>query len=375
MAAVIWPRVLGQQRVKMTLLSATRSGRLPHAYLFYGDEGVGKDAMAIELARVIHCELGGDEACGVCPSCTKLDDMQHPDVQLITALPLGKSEVKGDSPLAKLTQDDLSSVREEYRNKGENPYRRISIPRANTIKINSVREVRREATMTAFGGRKRVFIISRADEMNDDASNALLKTLEEPAGDCIIILTTSSRESLLPTIISRCQQVRFDPLTEENIQTGLVERNGVEAGRASLIARLANGSYQRAVELLEADVFEERAFVVSFIRNALSGNAVSVIGDVDTIAGWKDRDRVVRFLMLVLVWFRDALVLSRGGAVINADQLGDLQRFVTRNPDADLMKALTVTERALSLVNRNTYIKLVLLYLATNLHSIVIRTR
>ncbi len=79
--------------------------------------------------------------------------------------------------------------------------------------------------------------------------------------------------------------------------------------------------------------------------------------------------------MLVLVWFRDALVLSRGGAVINADQLGDLQRFVTRNPDADLMKALTVTERALSLVNRNTYIKLVLLYLATNLHSIVIRTR
>lgn len=372
---MIWHRVLGQQRVKLTLLSALRSDRLPHAYLFYGDEGVGKDAMALELAKVLHCEKGGDEACGTCLSCTRLDVMQHPDVQLITALPLGKGEIKGDPPLSKLSQDDLSAVREEYRNKGQNPYHRISIPKANTIKINSVRELRREATMTAFGGRKRVFIVSRADEMNDEASNALLKTLEEPSGDCAIILTTTSRESLLSTIVSRCQQVRFDPLTEEDIQSGLTERNGVEANRAALIARLANGSYQRAVALLDADVFEERAFVVSFIRNALSGNAVKVIGDVETIAGWKDRDRVVRFLMLVLVWFRDALVLSRGGAVINADQQEDLRRFVTRNPGADLVNALTVTERAISLVNRNTYIKLVLFFLATNLHSILPRTR
>jgi DNA polymerase-3 subunit delta' len=363
----MWPRVIGQERVKLTLLSALRSGRLPHAYLFYGPEGVGKDAMALELSRLIHCTRGGEEACGECDSCEMIRTMQHPDVRLITSLPLGKGEEKGDPPLAKLSQDELTAVREEYRRKGENPYARISIPKANIIKINSIRELRREATMTSYGGRKRVFLISCADEMGDEASNALLKTLEEPSGDCVIILTTSNRDALLPTIVSRCQQVRFDPLTEEGIRAELLLRTGTESVHATLVARLANGSFSRALELLEANVFEERAFVVGFIRNALAGSATKVVADVETIAGWKDRDQVTRFLLFVQMWFRDALVISRGGAIINLDQQEDLLRFVSRNPDADLLRALRETERAISLVSRNAYIKLVLLHLATKL--------
>jgi DNA polymerase-3 subunit delta' len=363
----LWARVIGQVRVKRTLLSALRTGRLAHAYLFYGEEGVGKDAMALELARVLLCEEGKEEACGRCSSCLKVLEMQHPDIQLITALPVGKSEDKGDPPLAKLSQDDVSTIQEEYRKKGENPYHTIVIPRANVIKISSVRELRREATMTAFGGKKRVFLISRADYMEDSASNALLKTLEEPAGDCIIILTTSNRDALLPTIVSRCQQVRFDPLTEEDIRVALCERNSVDPAHAGLVARLANGSYSRARALLQADVFEERKFVVEFIRHALSGNVASVTDDADRIAAWKSRDQVQRFLLFVLLWFRDALVLSHGGYVINLDQHDDLTRFITRNPGADMLRAIAETERAISLLDRNTYIKLVIFTLATRL--------
>jgi DNA polymerase-3 subunit delta' len=370
----MWPRVIGQERVKLTLHSAFRSGRLPHAYCFYGPEGVGKDAMALELSRLIHCRRAGDEACGECESCEKIRTLQHPDVQLITALPLGKGEEKGDPPLAKLTQDDLATVQGEYRRKGENPYLRLSIPKANIIKINSIRELRREASMTSYGGGKRVFLISRADEMGDEASNALLKTLEEPSGDCLIVLTTSNRDALLPTIVSRCQQVRFDPLTEDDIRSALLERTGTDPAHAALVARLANGSYTRALELLEADVFEERTFVVGFIRNALSGSATRVVADVDTVAAWKDRDQVIRFLMFVQMWFRDALVLTRGGTIINLDQQDDLQRFVARNPDADLLRALRETERAISLVSRNGYIKLVMLHLAIQLHSTLRRS-
>jgi len=363
----MWARVIGQVRVKQTLLTALRTGRLAHAYLFYGEEGVGKDAMALEFARVLLCEEGNEEACGRCASCLRVGQMQHPDIQLITALPVGKSEDMGDPPLAKLSQDDISTIQEEYRRKGEDPYYTVVIPRANVIKISSIRELRREATMTAFGGKKRIFLISHAEDMEDSASNALLKTLEEPAGDCIIILTTSNREALLTTIVSRCQQVRFDPLAEEDIRSALHERESVDPSHAALVARLANGSYARARALLQADVFEERKFVVEFIRHALSGNALSVAEDVDRIAAWKSRDQVQRFLLFVLLWFRDALVLSQGGYVINLDQHDELKRFVTRNPGADMLGAIAETERAISLLGRNTYIKLVIFTLATRL--------
>ena len=371
----MWPRVIGQERVKQALLGAIRTGRLPHAYLFHGPVGVGKDAMALELARAIHCRVSSEEPCGECDSCEKIRTMQHPDVRLITALPLGKGEEKADGPLAKLGSDDLATVQTEYRKKGENPYHRVTIPKSTVIKINSIRELRRESSMTSFEGRKRVFVISNAQEMGPEASNALLKTLEEPSGDCVIILTAANRDALLPTILSRCQQVRFDPLTDEEIRRALIERDAADEPRAALIARLAGGSYTQALELLDADVLEERAFVVGFIRNALAGHPSKVIADVETVVGWKDRDLVIRFLQFVLLWFRDALVLSRGGTIINLDQQEDLQRFVSRNPDADLLTALAETERAISLVNRNGYIKLVLLYLATRLHATMKRTR
>jgi len=367
--ANLWPRVIGQMRVKRALLSALRTGRLAHAYLFYGPEGVGKDAMALELARLLHCERGGEEACGECGSCTRAATMQHPDIQLITALPTGKSEEKNDPPLAKLTADDVDTIREEYRKKGGNPYYRVEIPRALVIKISSIRDLRREAALTSFGGNKRVFIISRAEDMEDAAANALLKTLEEPISDCLILLTTANRDALLPTIVSRCQQVRFDPLTEEDIRQALIARQDVESSQAALIGRLANGSYSRAVALLQTDVFEERTFAVDFIRNALAGNAARIIEDADRIASWKNREQTQRFLLTILMWFRDALVLSKGGTVINLDQQDDLRRFLARNPGADIPAAMAETERALSLLERNAYIKLVLYTLATRLHG------
>jgi DNA polymerase-3 subunit delta' len=363
----LWPRVIGQMRVKRALLSALRTDRLAHAYLFCGPEGVGKDAVALELARLLHCQRGGEEACGECDSCLRVSTMQHPDIQLFTALPTGKSEVGSDPPLAKLSVDDLVTVQEEYRKKGENPYYRVDIPRALVIKITSIREVRREASLTSFGGRKRVFIVSRAEDMEDAAANALLKTLEEPTSDILILMTTANREALLPTIVSRCQQVHFDQLGEEEICQALIARQGVDPLHAALIGRLANGSYTRALELLKTDVFEERTFAVDFIRNALAGNAARVIEDAERIVAWKNRDQVQRFLLTILMWFRDALVLSHGGSVINLDQQEDLQRFLARNPGADIPAAMTETERALSLLDRNAYIKLVIYTLATRL--------
>jgi len=371
-AGGIWPRVIGQRRVKDTLLAARRSGRLPHAYLFYGGEGVGKDAAALELARVLRCERGGEEACDECPSCLRMATMQHPDVHLIIPLPRGSQEKDDDEPLAKLTEGEVRTVQEQLRLKGADPYHRIQIPRANVIKINSIREIRRESSMSTSDNRTRVFIISEADAMNDAASNTLLKTLEEPPGDTMFILTTSRREALLPTILSRCQSIRFDPLTEGEIRDALIGRGHIEEGRASLLARLAGGSYARALELGESDLMGQRTEVVDFIRKALGGKTLELIELIERMAETKDRDVHVRFLTLMQLWFRDALVLRHGAEVINVDQMAELKSFVSRFPRADLVRAVGDVEKAISLIDRYTYIKLVLSQLAVRLRSAVL---
>jgi DNA polymerase-3 subunit delta' len=371
---MIWPRVIGQQRVKATLLSALRTNRLAHAYLFHGGEGVGKDAMALELARVIHCEQGGEEACGICESCTHMNTLQHPDVHFVCALPVGKGETVDDTPTAKLSEQDIDTIQEELKQKGADPYHRITIPRAGIIKVSSIRAVRRESSMSTADRRRKVFVISEADSMGDEAANTLLKTLEEPAGNTMLILTTAHRDALLPTILSRCQNVRFDRLKEQEIHAALVERKGVDDRRAELVARLADGSYTRALALLTEDVDEWRRDVLAFVRTALSNNVASLLQAVEKVADLKDRELVTRFLVLLLMWFRDALIQRHGGNIINVDQQEDLKRFTEKFPRADLLQALAHVEKAISLVDRNVYIKLVILNLAIRLKADILHT-
>lgn len=367
-----WSKVIGQERVKNILLHALRNGRLPHAYLFYGMEGVGKDAMAIELASTLHCERNTEEACGACASCLKMHSLEHPDIKFVVALPVGKSEQADDTPLARLPEADVRLVQEQLALKGKNPYHRVTIPRATIIKINSIRDVRRESSMTTFDRKRRVIIISNADRMGDEAANTLLKTLEEPSGNTMLILTTAHRDRLLPTIISRCQGVRFDPLSEQEISATLIERNNVDPQQAVLVGRLANGSYVRALELLEDDVTQQRQEVLAFIRHMLGSNILVVTEAIDKVGGLKDRELVVRFLSLVLMWFRDALVVSNGGEAINIDQQNDIRNFLARFPGADLHRVVTEVERAISLVQRNVYIGLTLLQLAVRVRAIIL---
>ncbi|MBI3580412.1 MAG: hypothetical protein HY089_13490, partial [Ignavibacteriales bacterium] len=172
-----WDRVIGQERIKELLKRSIAGKTIAHAYLFYGAEGVGKDALAVEFARALNCVRGGTDACGECPSCKKVDLLQHPNIQLIFSLPVGKSEKSGDDPIEVLTQDQVETVQEQIRLKADNPYHRIEIPKSNFIKINSVRNLRREAALSGFEGGKKIFIVSNAEMMNAEASNSLLKTL------------------------------------------------------------------------------------------------------------------------------------------------------------------------------------------------------
>ncbi len=370
-AVMPWSDVIGQSRVKEYFLHVIRSKRLAHAYLFVGPEGSGKDALALELAKVLHCERGGEEACGTCPSCLRILAMGHPDVQFVTALPRGKDEGNDDGPLDKLSVAEVRLVQEEFQTKGKDPYHEIVLPKANVIKVNSIREIRRESSMTTSDRRTRVTIISQAERMNDEASNVLLKTLEEPSGETLLILTTAKREQILPTIQSRCQVVRFESLSEEEIRDALVQRRGVPADQAAITARLAGGGYTRAVGMLTEDLLQARRDVVQFVRFALSNSLVAVFDEIDRIAESKEKELYRRFLLLLLMWCRDAMVLVAGGTIINRDQEDDLGKFITRFPDADLPRVLAGIERALALLDRNIHPRLLFINLVLLLRSAI----
>jgi DNA polymerase-3 subunit delta' len=302
-----------------------------------------------------------------------MDSLQHPDVRFVTALPTGKGEESDGGPLDKLPQADVAAIQEEFAAKGRDPYYRVNIPRAITIKINSIREIRREAPLSSSGNRRRVYIISNAEMMADPAANTLLKTLEEPPGGCMIILTTSFKDQLLPTIVSRCQQVRFDTLTEEQMYDALMARPQQEPAQAELVARLSMGNYTRALQLLDKDLMDERDRVLTFIRRTVSRNHADVAELIDSLTERKDRDRVSLFLLLMMMWFRDALVITSGRTAINHDQHESLNNFVTRFPGADLTGIIDDIEWAISLVGKNVYLKLVLYQLAGQLKSHILK--
>ncbi|GJQ20123.1 MAG: DNA polymerase III subunit delta' [Bacteroidia bacterium] len=366
-----WDHIIGQHRVKELLRHAISSGQVAHAYLFEGPEGVGKDALAIEFARALNCRRRSADACGVCDSCKRMDSLQHPDVRLIVALPAGKGEKTGDDPLKGFTDEQMESVHAELASKAKDPYHRISVPKASFIKVNSIREIRRQASLTASEFARKVFILPNAEEMNAEASNALLKTLEEPPGDTLLLLTTSRREQLLPTIVSRCQIVRCEPLSVEEIASALQEREGIGADEARTIAMLANGSYTAARALVSADVLGRRNEVVQFLRTALGRSRAALLKHLEVVLAGRERSDAEQWLKLLQSWIHEALTAraSENGGAVGVDE--DVRKFVERFPHADLAEASKLVDRAIALVGRNVYLPLVLTTLALDLQRCI----
>lgn len=381
-----WSSVIGQYRVKNVLQRAIAEGRIAHAYCFWGPEGIGKDALAIEFAKTMNCEAplrhnGTVESCGTCKSCAQAAVLQHPNIQLVFSLPAAKSDDgKSGSYLLKLSDDQIRAIQEQIKAKAENPYHNITIPNATQIRIAAIRDVKKNVSMSATQRGRRFVIISEADAMNSEAANAFLKTLEEPNSNITIILTTSRRDQLLSTILSRCQQVRCDALPDHDIAAALGERLGVAAEEAALIARLADGSYSKACELLNDDLTELRTEIVNLLRAMLKQRnyILQLSHQIELMTGDKNRNRIEKMLILLLLWLRDAYALSVSqniDVIINIDQLTDLQNFVRNFSQTPLDKAAAAIERSIELVRRNVDISLLLTTLALELRVLLLQRR
>jgi DNA polymerase-3 subunit delta' len=237
----MFDRLAGNQRVKDVLRGMIAAQRVPGALLFAGEDGVGKKLFALEVAKALNCRSPkGSEACDQCASCVRIKGSVFP--------PYNDSDAD-KKRIVWSDHADVGLVR---------PYNRI-------IRVDQMRDVEREANFRPYEGAARIFIIEEADRLNEASSNALLKTLEEPPPTSYLILTTARTATLLPTIRSRCQMIRFSPLTAQEIEAHLARDKRFAATDAGLLARVARGSLGRALSTDLEDYRRQREAMLDIL--------------------------------------------------------------------------------------------------------------
>ena len=366
--------VVGQDRATGVLRHALESGRVAHAYLFHGPAGTGARAAAFALGQALLCERRGasappDDACGLCPPCERAARLVHPDLHVYLPFPrtstqAGRDERPADyaDRLARLAGDPYAPA--DYRAQAKLGDAAPSTKNVEhrRVPLGPDEGLERDMRYAPVEGRRTVGVLVDADRVRPEAANSLLKLLEEPNPSAVLILTAERLSAVLPTLVSRCQQVRFDPLAPEVVEAALAAR-GVEPARAAFVARMADGSFTRALELVGSDALaDERALALTFLRAAYSGlpERLSPVVDVAAAMG---REPLRRWLGLVLTWVRD-LVLARAAGtaapIVNVDQAAEIGAFVAHLPDADLGAMAALVDEATLALASNTSPALVL---------------
>lgn len=369
-----WSRIIGLGREKKILQRAILSKRVHHAYLFHGIDGIGKRGMALAFAKTLNCrtpKIGDDEifACGECESCHQMNNLSHPNLHLIFSIPTGKSvDSKSDSPLSRLTDTQVEEIQTQLSIFSENPYHNISIQSANSIKIDQIREVKKLTSLTSATRGKNIILIMNADEMTNESANAFLKTLEEPQENTVIILTTSRRDQLPQTILSRTQQLYFQQLSNEEIRIGLLDRFNLDETKAKIISILSNGSFSKAIDYSAGEISDIRSKFVNVFRNVLKkrGYREDLVSLIDEIIKENDNKKIINGLMLFELWIRDAYSYSQFAnklIIINLDQIEIIQKFVDNFPDFDYLDVLGKIEKSINLIKKNVNIQLILVNL------------
>lgn len=329
--------IVGQELVKRVIEKTLRTRRVASSYLFYGPPGVGKATTALTLAKAINCQEGGVDSCDRCKSCKRIERFNHSNVRVIIPTPpkVGPETVRWS----------LKEGRPDYGAKG-------------SITIDTVRSLRREISMRPFEKGRRVIIILDADRMTQDASNAFLKSLEEPPLDTTFILTTTRVSSLLPTVVSRCYPVPFRRLGRREIEDELLERTKVSRDQARLFSLISEGSLGRALELCKEGGGAYRGAVVDLISHPPEKRVLEEVeGSLEEVIG---------FLLMV---YRDLLVLKEVGdeVVVNIDLLPKLKAkagVVSREEIGSSIRGLLEANVALG---RNVSPKLIWTNLLTRL--------
>jgi len=331
---------LGHRKIQERILSSLRNDRLPHALLFYGKEGTGKEAFAIELAKLLNCEKGPLFTCQNCSQCVKINKLEHPDLFYIFPTP-SSSNVK---------PEEISDL---LKQKSQNPYQRLAFPGKNTfISIDTIRELKYQSKFKLYEGKKKVFIISEADEMRPEAANAMLKILEEPPDNLLLILVTSRLYRILPTIRSRSQLFHFSQLDGDHILRIIKKYTSPPPEHLANIIRLALGNIKLAFDFIGNDVLEIREKAIEYLRKIVRiEKSNELLDEISSITASRDRNYMILLLYFLLTWFHDAvhhqLNSQQEDILINDDLKSKINAFVQAYPHLNLSEAIKQIQKAI----------------------------
>lgn len=370
----MWKNVFGQEKVKEILTNIVKSGKISHAYIFYGNEGIGKDAMAFEFSKLLNCDnpINGVEACDICKSCLEIKNFKSGVFKYVIALPTSKNDSdENANPIEKLEKEDFANYLSEIEYKSIDNYHKISLPKANDIRISSIRQIKKEIYLTGKSGKKKVFVISKCDRMNQNSANALLKILEEPPKDSVLILTTSKINSLLPTIIGRCQKIKFAGIDRSHIKEYIKNNfENITDEESEFYSELSDGSITKCSEILEKNFMELREKVLTVLTYIITNQNLKLGNEIDFITGKKDKERIKQFLILLIVWFRDLISVSSGNneLIINKDKSERILNF-SNNFISDNYKIISEIEEAIRDIDSNIFPDLILYDLSFKIRS------
>jgi DNA polymerase-3 subunit delta' len=366
----IFDNIPGQERVKQTLNNFLQSNIIPHAFLFMGNVSVGKDNAAIQFAKALAIKNNFERKE---KSIRAIEQLKEPYIKIIFPLPRGKNETDSSSPIEKLNQDEIELIQEQIEIKSENPFHKISIPKANSIKINSIRDIKKFLSMNYDETGYRFILISDAHLMNEEAQNALLKNLEEPPQNVIFVLTTSMISKLRSTIISRCWRINFDPLTEDDIVFVLTDYFKVDKITAEEVAPFASGSVQSALNLIEANFHNLKEKVISILRYSFGRKFNSAFEELNSALSDQNSTGYQIIIGMILTWLND---IQKHRLNINRyffkDHLETLEKFNTKFPDFNLSGISSRLDRLSSLPGNNINPSLLSANLIFELASVVL---
>ena len=278
--------VVGQDEIKALLCREVKEQRVPHALLFGGPAGCGKLAMAVAFANYLFCRQHTEEdSCGECPTCRQISHFAYPDLHFSFPVIKKGSETTCEDYLGDwngLVKSTLYFDLDDWLEiMGADNKKAIILEKESDRIID-------ELSVSSYSGGYKIMIIWLPERMNREAANNMLKTFEEPTPDTVFILVSNNPEQLLPTILSRTQLIPFRPLSIEVITRALVERNGLEKNAATQIARIAGGSYLKALQLISVnndadDYYDE---FVSLMRLSYERNLVKLKDWSEAVAAW-----------------------------------------------------------------------------------------
>lgn len=351
-------KMYGQKRALEILDRSLRQDRAAHAYLFHGQPGVGKDAAALHVTMRLLCKNSSPWACGTCSECQKVLALGHPSFRLVLPVP-GRPQSFSQDKYAKIIHEKaVSKINNLFEPLDYAP----DLKTLPVITIDQIRELKQLAMFKTADAEHRVFVISQADLLTAEAAGSLLKLLEEPPPHTMIILTTRAPGKIIDTIRSRCQTIRFDRLSEEDIRQALVHDYGTSKDTAPLISRLAGGSLAQAVAMDGENFTSARKDAFNFLCSSLNGSILTVLDYSAAANAAKNKQRVIDMLQLLLVLLRDLLQmkLNSSGSLINQDAAGDIRRIGTAHPGLDAEKGMGFVSEAIDYIGKNVYLPLIL---------------